>query len=612
MKSNNQFNKLSANHNVAIIVLTLLSLLLTLFTSPLWALTCFCNECQQEDTCTTENHRDSRCFKSVERYIENNTYVWSYRFGCLSGSDDSLASLQCYVNALRHKEPTYVACCKHDYCNQDLPEPNESDDPRWNSTEPPADKLNSSPNQIDILPIVLITIILSTVAVSFCSLFYKLTTILFKKYWTKKTNADSQDSICSFKVNIDAQLKNQFMNHHQHSASSTVSTHTYSVTSDYLSHKPDSPQENTCASIENSSTLPDLTSGVGTRVLEPRTMARVVDSGKTVPVGSGRFGRVFKGTYHCEDVAVKAFRSIDCESWRREEKILKMLNHENIVRFIASETYTVGDYVTETWMFLEFCPYGSLCDFLDRNEICGPQQATRILYSIIKGLNYLHEDYSQGYKPPIAHRDIKSRNILMRTPETCCLADFGHAVVKVNEDTLDFGGYEHLQVGTVRYMAPEILKPSYGLDKTQFHTFAQADLYQFGLVLWEVCYRTALDVLHPAGSHRLPYDGVVPQNPDLEDMIKIVCEDNYRPPSSPYWDKHPVMKRLATLMVECWRPNPRARMETLGVKKKLKELYDQIMPQQAMFYHNNLIDNFSISPNFKIDKDKTKSTDNTL
>ena len=260
-------------------------------------------------------------------------------------------------------------------------------------------------------------------------------------------------------------------------------------------------------------------------------------------------------------------------------------------------------------MFLEFCSYGSLCDFLDRNEIFGPQQAIKILYSIIQGLSYLHEDYSTGYKPPIAHRDIKSRNILMRTPEECCLADFGHAVVKVNEETLDFGGYDRLQVGTIRYIAPEILNPDGSLDKTQFYTFAQADLYQFGLVLWEVCNRTALDVLHPGQPHRLPYDGVVPQNPDLDDMIKIVCEDNYRPPSSPYWERHPLMKVLSSLMVECWRPNPKARMETLGVKKRLKELHDQI-PQQTMYYPSNIIDNFSLSPNFK--NDQAKLTDLTL
>lgn len=583
---------------------------------PAQALRCYCNECNDSDSesdqyCVTQNHRDSNCFKSVERFIENNTYQYFERYGCLSGADDSLASLQCHVGALNPKEPIFMICCNDkDDCNLDLREPDESDDPRWNMTQPPIASVTETNNksQTSLLPVICITVFVTCIALIVCTMLYRIMAIVFRDIIARRKSSSS------FKESFDEDpIKNQFANHDHHNpGSSSASTHTYTI-SDYLSQtKPSSPFEHSLASMEHTSTLPDLTSGVGTRVLEPRTMARVVDSGTTVLVGSGRFGRVFKGSYHGEDVAVKAFKSIDHESWQREEKILRKLNNEHIVRYIASETYAVAMHQTETWMFLEFCPYGSLCDFLDRNEICGPQQAIKILYSIIKGLSYLHEDFSTGYKPPIAHRDIKSRNILMRNPENCCLADFGHAVVKINEKTLDFGGYDRLQVGTIRYMAPEILKPNETLDTTQFHTFAQADLYQFALVLWEVCYRTSLDVLHPAQPHRLPYETVVPQNPDLQDMIKIVCEENYRPPRPLHWAKHPMMTVLNSLMEECWRSNPKARMETLGVKKRLKGLFDQTTPQQTMFYYNNITDNFTTqSPNLKVHH-KNNTPDMTL
>ena len=65
-------------------------------------------------------------------------------------------------------------------------------------------------------------------------------------------------------------------------------------------------------------------------------------------------------------------------------------------------------------------------------------------------------------------------------------------------------------------------------------------------------------------------------------------------------------------MVECWRSNPKARMETLGVKKRIKDLYDQAIPPQSMFYHTNLIDNLSINPNFAKEKDRNRSTEYTL
>lgn len=559
------------------------------------ALECFCNECQDDESCTTELHQDSNCFKSVHKVIENNTYVVYARYGCISGANDSLMSLQCHISNLNHREPVFISCCNDaDRCNLELPDPNELDDPRWRD-----DKSVRQPQTEQQVPVY--QQYYSSIAL-FCliSCIIILVTCLIRNCRQKNIKAASQSSI--YVDDYVERLKSHVIDNN-----SPPSSQIFTISDDW-SHKSDSPCEQSCASYEQTNTLPDLTSGVGTRVLEERTIARNIGSRCMLPVGSGRHGRVFMGEYHFNKVAVKAFRSVDAEAWRREETILKKIHHENVIRWIASETVSVSDYVTETWMIIEFCPYGSLCDFLDHYEISNPHQAIKIVHSIIQGINYLHEDlYRAGGKPPIAHRDIKSRNILMKTPEVCCIADFGHAVVKIDDARLDFGGNDRLQVGTVRYMAPEILKPE-DLDVTQFYTFAQADLYQFALVLWEVAQRTKVDESQPAGPHRLPYDGVVTQNPDLDDMVKIVCEINYRPPITPYWERHPIMQQLATLMVECWRPNPKARMETLGVMKRVLDLYEKLQPQHMynhMFY-NNLISDFS--PNFRSDKDHSRSS----
>lgn len=59
-------------------------------------------------------------------------------------------------------------------------------------------------------------------------------------------------------------------------------------------------------------------------------------------------------------------------------------------------------------------------------------------------------------KPAIAHRDIKSKNILVKSNGTCCLADFGLAVMHYQStDELDIGS--NPKVGTKRYMSPEVL-----------------------------------------------------------------------------------------------------------------------------------------------------------
>lgn len=53
--------------------------------------------------------------------------------------------------------------------------------------------------------------------------------------------------------------------------------------------------------------------------------------------------------------------------------------------------------------------------------------------SISKGLMHLHEEFpavrGEKYKPAVAHRDFKSKNVLIRNDMTACIADFGLALM---------------------------------------------------------------------------------------------------------------------------------------------------------------------------------------
>lgn len=58
-------------------------------------------------------------------------------------------------------------------------------------------------------------------------------------------------------------------------------------------------------------------------------------------------------------------------------------------------------------------------------------------------------------KPAIAHRDLKSKNILVKSNGTCAIGDLGLAVRhNVTTDTVDIP--LNNRVGTKRYMAPEV------------------------------------------------------------------------------------------------------------------------------------------------------------
>lgn len=225
-------------------------------------------------------------------------------------------------------------------------------------------------------------------------------------------------------------------------------------------------------------------SGSGEPLLTQRTIARCIKIGE--PIGSGRFGQVFVGEYQGDMVAVKKFASRDEKSWFRESEIYNTvsLHHDNILGFFASDIFSNSD-VTELWLITQYHPHGSLYDYLNRQTI-SPKIMMRMAISTCKGLTHLHtEFFGTSPKPAIAHRDIKSKNILVKNNHECCIADFGLAVMKGPSSSVNFP--MNPKQGTKRYMAPEILAET--INMKDFIAFKKADIYAFGLVLWEMCKR---------------------------------------------------------------------------------------------------------------------------
>ena len=74
----------------------------------------------------------------------------------------------------------------------------------------------------------------------------------------------------------------------------------------------------------------------------------------------------------------------------------------------------------------------------------------RIACSMVQGLSFIHEDLPatklDAHKPSIAHRDFKSRNVLIRSDMTACIADFGLALIFEPSKNV---GYTHGQVSDV-------------------------------------------------------------------------------------------------------------------------------------------------------------------
>jgi serine/threonine protein kinase len=119
----------------------------------------------------------------------------------------------------------------------------------------------------------------------------------------------------------------------------------------------------------------------------------------------------------------------------------------------------------------EFVKNGSLRRLLEDRAIklTWPHKM-KLLRSVALGVNYLH-----SLHPVIVHRDLKPSNLLVDENMTNVkVADFGFARIKEENATMT-------RCGTPCWTAPEVLRGEKYSEK--------ADVYSFGIVMWEVITR---------------------------------------------------------------------------------------------------------------------------
>uniref|UniRef100_A0A1B6FDB3 Serine/threonine-protein kinase receptor n=1 Tax=Cuerna arida TaxID=1464854 RepID=A0A1B6FDB3_9HEMI len=293
----------------------------------------------------------------------------------------------------------------------------------------------------------------------------------------------------------------------------------------------------------------------------------------------GRFGAVWKAQYKTELVAVKILSIQDKPSWLAEQEIFKLphMNHENILRYVGVEKR--GENLqSELWLITGFHEKGSLCDFLKANIITWPQ-LVHIAHTMARGLMHLHEEVpaskAELYKPAVAHRDFKSKNVLLKNDLTACIADFGLALVfqpgKPCGDT-------HGQVGTRRYMAPEVLEGAINFSRD---AFLRIDMYACGLVLWELASRCTAQE-GPIGEYQLPFESEVGQHPSLEDMQECVVHKKLRPELRQMWKSHPGLVALCDTMEECWDHDAEARLSASCVMERIATQSRLVCPSLSL------------------------------
>lgn len=313
-------------------------------------------------------------------------------------------------------------------------------------------------------------------------------------------------------------------------------------------------------------------SGSGLPLLVQRTIAKQIQMERSI--GKGRYGEVWLAKWRDEKVAVKIFFTTEEASWFRETEIYQtvLMRHENILGFIAADIKGTGSW-TQMLLITDYHELGSLHDYLQK-RVLNPAMLKKMALSLASGLAHLHtEIFGTPGKPAIAHRDIKSKNILVKRNGQCAIADFGLAV-KYSSESDEIQIAPNPRVGTRRYMAPEALDET--LDTKSFESFKMADMYSAALVFWEMSRRCITTIRGTKSTtcedYALPYHDVVPSDPSFDEMYNAVCVKTIRPPIPARWHDEDILVVLAKIMQECWHSNPAVRLTSLRVKKTLFKL----------------------------------------
>lgn len=200
-------------------------------------------------------------------------------------------------------------------------------------------------------------------------------------------------------------------------------------------------------------------------------------------IGSGAYGVVVSARDMAtgEQVAIKkiekAFEHATfTKRTLRELKILRLLNHENIIRIKSIQLPRSSEDLEEIYVISELMET-DLSSIIKSPQPLSDEHCQFFLYQILRGLKYMHTAC-------ILHRDLKPRNLLVNSNCDLKICDFGLARPNVPElrvKSTQMTDY----VATRWYRAPEVL-----LAYKKYST--AMDMWSVGCIFSELLLRKPL------------------------------------------------------------------------------------------------------------------------
>ncbi|XP_058201704.1 MDIS1-interacting receptor like kinase 2-like [Rhododendron vialii] len=258
-------------------------------------------------------------------------------------------------------------------------------------------------------------------------------------------------------------------------------------------------------------------------------------------IAVGGYGIVYRAELPCGQViAVKKFLPLhdgelaNLRSFTSEIRALTEIRHRHIIRLLG-----YCSHPRHSFLVYEFLEGGSL----DKKLSCEEEALSldwgkrmNVIKGLANALSYMHH----GCSPPIIHRDISSKNVLLDLEDVAHLSDFGTARL-LNLHSSNWTSF----VGTLGYAAPEL---AYTMEVNE-----KLDVYSFGVLTLEVIMgRHPGDLISSLSSSTL--DSLPPSSYGI--FVKNVLDKRLPLPRNQAEEEVVLAVKLA---LACLRPNPRCR-----------------------------------------------------
>jgi len=254
-------------------------------------------------------------------------------------------------------------------------------------------------------------------------------------------------------------------------------------------------------------------------------------------IGEGAYGVVYEGEIHGITVAVKQLKVMtEFELFVKECTLLSKIRSPFVTRYMGACVNEQIKDKKECFILTELGTMGSLNTLLYGE----PKKATaytmdisvkcRILRDVARGMKFLHDEVN------LVHRDLKPSNVMIDSKFRARIGDFNLSLLLQKNSSSVLPA----PVGTLPYMAPELIEKWKKPDSMEDEDLKKCDVYSFGILMNEVI------------SEKKPYVGITEENC----LQKKVIDKEKPPMPEKYTNENP----LCILMKKCWNDEPSIRI----------------------------------------------------